>query len=77
LQVASLAGVPPLVIRRAKAYLGALEAQQQTVSPQGALALMPAPEEPGNELQDTVDALDPDALSPKEALEILYALKKL
>ncbi len=81
LQVAALAGLPKSVIGQARAYLHALE--QQTVpdaagavavsSPQ--LALF-APSRP-SVAEEALLALDPDALSPREALEALYRLKKL
>ena len=79
LQVASLAGVPPNVIRRAKTYMASLEAQQSADSPQGQLDLGAAKEEiaPDNVLRDALDEIDPDGLSPREALENIYALKKL
>ena len=79
LQVASLAGVPGDVIRRAKRYLKTLESQQaaQTNNPQVQLDF--SAEEPAddNRIRDAVDALDPDSLSPREALEALYELKNL
>ncbi len=79
LQVASLAGVPGDVIRRAKIYLKTLESHQaqHTQSPQGQLALHveTAPED--DPLRDAIDALDPDSLSPREALGALYKLKDL
>ena len=79
LQVASLAGVPSNVIRRAKGYLKTLESQQAGMAqnPQGQLALTveePAEDDP---LRDAVDALDPDAMSPRDALAALYKLKDL
>jgi len=77
LQVAALAGVPPAVIRRAKAYMATLEAQQSSDHPQGTLELTVSGEAESNPLQEALDAIDPDALSPREALETLYALKKL
>jgi DNA mismatch repair protein MutS len=82
LQVASLAGVPKEVIKRARKYLRALENQQSR--PHGGLPQaqegfdFSAPEpEVDSALQDAVDALDPDALTPREALDKLYELKKL
>lgn len=77
LQVAALAGVPPVVIRRAKNYMATLEAQQSADSPQGMLALNVAEELPDSSLHDALDDIDPDSLSPREALDKLYALKKL
>jgi DNA mismatch repair protein MutS len=79
LQVASLAGVPRDVIRRAKTYLKTLESQQaeMTNNPQGQLNLsMDEPPEQ-NPIREAVDALDPDSMSPREALAALYKLKDL
>jgi DNA mismatch repair protein MutS len=79
LQVASLAGVPGDVIRRARRYLKTLESQQsvQVNSPQTQLDF--SVEEPARNdpLRDAIEALDPDSLSPREALDALYKLKKL
>lgn len=80
LQVAALAGVPPVVIQRAKAYLKVLESQQaaNASNPQGQLPL--TIEEPAVEdsaLQDAVAELDPDSMTPREALDALYKLKDL
>ena len=78
LQVASLAGVPRDVIHRAKSFLKTLESQQlqQANSPQGQLAL--SVEEPANDpVRDAVQALDPDTMTPREALAALYKLKDL
>jgi len=77
LQVASLAGVPKEVIRRAKSYLKTLESQQavQANNPQAQLALVIEDPETSDELRDALDDLDPDAMSPREALAALYKLK--
>jgi DNA mismatch repair protein MutS len=81
LQVASLAGVPPTVIRRARQYLAALETHQRADHPQTQLPFTSAPEpEPQPEpdhLAETLDRIDPDGLSPREALDALYELKRL
>jgi DNA mismatch repair protein MutS len=77
LQVAALAGVPPKVIRRARRYMATLEAQQSADSPQGMLALNIAEELPPNPLLEALDDIDPDEMSPRDALDKLYALKKL
>ena len=79
LQVASLAGVPNDVIRRAKGYLKTLESQQavQSRNPQGQLELSVEETREDDPIRDAVDALDPDSMSPREALDALYRLKDL
>ena len=81
LQVASLAGVPKDVIGRARAYLQALESMReaQQSSPQARLPLSvePPAEDAPDALRDAVDELDPDSMTPREALEALYRLKGL
>ena len=79
LQVASLAGVPNDVIRRAKSYLKTLESQQSQMAqnPQGQLALSVDEPAENDELRDALEALDPDTLSPREALAALYKLKDI
>jgi DNA mismatch repair protein MutS len=90
LQVAQLAGVPAPVIRAARKHLAALEAHSIQATPQYDLfaAAAPAVEEsvaepPSAETEaalavaDALSAIDPDSLSPREALEALYRLKQL
>jgi len=78
LQVAKLAGVPPKVISRAKKFLGELERQSirhaAQASPQRELVLEQP--EPDHELRDNLAELDPDDMTPKQALEALYELKR-
>ena len=77
LQVASLAGVPADVIRRARAYLGTLESQQalHANDPQAQLPLGPSPDDAPDALREALDNLDPDTMTPREALDALYKLK--
>ncbi|MBT8087719.1 MAG: DNA mismatch repair protein MutS [Gammaproteobacteria bacterium] len=79
LQVASLAGVPKDVIRRARGYLEALESQRALLaeSPQAQLDFSQPPQEVVDAIREAMDAIDPDTLSPREALEALYKLKDL
>ncbi|MDH3266154.1 MAG: DNA mismatch repair protein MutS, partial [Gammaproteobacteria bacterium] len=79
LQVAALAGVPREVIRRAKGYLKTLESVQASLgdSAQGQLALTVEDTIAGDAVRDAVDELDPDSMSPREALAALYHLKEL
>ena len=79
LQVASLAGVPTSVIRRARRYLAALEAQApadgagQRNDVQGQLPLMVAEPEPADDaFREALDEIDPDSLTPREALVLIY-----
>ena len=79
LQVAALAGVPNSVIRSAKKQLVKLEQNSSAQSPQGDL-FAAAPEVPEPEEHPLLSALrdlQPDEMSPKEALERMYQLKKL
>jgi DNA mismatch repair protein MutS len=76
LQVAALAGVPRAVIRRAKSYLASLETHQHSEHPQSQLPFSAAAEPEADELGDAVDALDPDSMTPRDALDAIYQLKK-
>jgi DNA mismatch repair protein MutS len=79
LQVAALAGVPNDVIRAAKKQLLKLEQNSAAQNPQGDLfdkkPEMPEPEE--HPVLKALRELQPDELSPKEALEKLYQLRNL
>jgi DNA mismatch repair protein MutS len=78
LQVAALAGVPKEVIKRARSYLGVLESMQTTNNnnPQGQLPLaMSSAETQADPLREILDEVDPDTLSPRAALELVYKLK--
>ncbi len=80
LQVAALAGVPKPVIRQAKKYLEMLEQQSLSRGWQDDLFLKPAPAEPEpatDPLREAMQQVNPDDLSPREALALLYRLKKL
>ena len=79
LQVAALAGVPREVIRRAQRYLATLESLQSAhgESPQRQLDFAVADAVVDDELRGAIDALDPDAMTPREALDALYRLKDL
>ena len=91
LQVAQLAGVPQGVIKAARKHLARLESQALDATPQLDLFALPGagPDDEGDapavaatapaasELLDALAAIDPDALTPREALEQLYQLKRL
>ena len=87
LQVAKLAGVPPSVIRVARKHLAELESHFIIDQNQLSLFSTPlhdetVPEEGSTQdfrfmpVIDSLEQLDPDALSPRDALNALYDLKK-
>ena len=79
MQVARLAGMPAALIRQARTTLEALEAKAQAGQAQVDLFATPsaAPAPEPSELERAVAALDPDRLSPREALQAVYALRAL
>ncbi len=79
IQVARLAGMPAAVVNHARQALEALEAQQtQSRAQVDLFAPPPAAEAPAiSAVESALTAIDPDAMSPREALEALYTLKKL
>jgi len=79
-QVARLAGMPAALVRQARATLEALETQQRAGSAQ--VDLFAAPPQPSaapepSEVDAALAAIEPDALTPREALDALYRLKAL
>jgi len=82
LQVAALAGVPRGVVREARRTLERLEqaSLEQGGQPDLFAGAASAAREPATEadpLRDALAQVNPDELSPREALELLYRLKKL
>jgi len=81
LQVAALAGLPRPVIADARRTLAALErgspaaAQARAPEPSPQLGLFATAQ--ASKVEDSLRDIDPDALSPREALEALYRLKNL
>ncbi|MCF1958282.1 hypothetical protein L1K40_27295, partial [Escherichia coli] len=79
LAVAALAGVPKEVIRRAKQKLKELEMLSGN-SGSGHVEtsqLMLLTEAEPSEIELALDKIDPDALTPRQALEQLYRLKEM
>ena len=79
-QVARLAGMPPALIRQARATLEALEAKAR--AGQAQVDLFAPPPAPAAATEPpawaaALQAIDPDRLSPREALDALYRLKLL
>jgi DNA mismatch repair protein MutS len=79
IHVAHLAGIPKDVVRAARRHLAELEKQLRPASEQADLfAAASAPQPVADDaLREALDAIKPDELSPKEALEALYNLKRL
>lgn len=80
IEVAALAGVPGSVIREARRRLRALENREISAGPQADLFANLATSEPepvSHPVLTALAALDPDTLSPREALEHLYTLKRM
>jgi DNA mismatch repair protein MutS len=86
IQVAKLAGLPPSVIARAKIVLAQIEAEDRTSPTRRLIDDLPlfAAARPAHKPQadaamtalvEALNALHPDEMSPREALEALYALK--
>lgn len=88
LQVAALAGISPQVVSRARLLLADLEAGAGSAvgggSPQMSLFASPpppvsptiSPEPKSDPLREKLAAIDPDQLTPRQALELLYELRK-
>ncbi len=83
LQVAALAGLPKAVVRQARARLAELEAQGRD-APSAPLTAqnLDAPQQiglfaPASAALEALAGIDPDELTPKQALEALYRLKSL
>jgi DNA mismatch repair protein MutS len=87
LQVAALAGIPKTVTTQARRYLTELERERDALrsfnSPQGELALFTPPSAavpvaaPPSAALAELRAVDPDSLSPKAALDLVFRLRQL
>lgn len=86
IHVAKLAGLPPLVLKRAQQVLKSLENnpnKQSITSIENDLPLFAMlqteleEEDKPSELMQTLNDLNPDEFSPRDALEKLYELKRL
>jgi DNA mismatch repair protein MutS len=82
--VAKLAGLPPSVVGRARSVLAKLEAGRDATGGIAAglddlplFAAAAEPEHAPDPLLTALGAIDPDSLTPREALEELYRLKRL
>jgi len=87
-QVAKLAGLPAAVVSRAQSVLEALEkGEREGGDRQKALIddlplfsanpVPPVPSKRSSKLKDRIENIHPDALSPRDALDLIYELKSL
>ena len=79
IQVARLAGMPAAVVNHARHALSALESGAQDAQAQVDLFAPPPAAEPvaTSAVEKALAAINPDAMSPREALDALYQLKKI
>ncbi len=82
-QVAKLAGLPSSVVERARVVLAELEASDRSAPARKLIDDLPlfssarSAQPQADPLGDALAGIDPDALTPKDALEALYKLKSL
>ncbi len=77
IHVAKLAHLPTVVLERAKQLLNDYENQDMQQGYQPSLFVMDPIQPKKSELLDRLQQLDIDSMSPREALECLYELKKI
>jgi DNA mismatch repair protein MutS len=84
IQAAKLAGIPAAVINRATEVLKRLEEGRERPQKVSLLSELPlfsaaisAPKPKADELRQHIETMAPDEMSPREALDMLYELKKL
>ena len=82
IHVAKLAGLPQAVVNRAEEVLRALEEGREGHKPLARIDDLPlfspvaASATKESKVEEALKAIEPDALTPKQALEVLYGLKK-
>ncbi|MFV7782959.1 DNA mismatch repair protein MutS [Shewanella marisflavi] len=78
LQVAALAGVPAKVVQAAKHKLHHLESRDREEGlPELRQAQLSLAMPESSKALDRLDTIDPDSLTPRQALDLLYELKQL
>ncbi len=81
IHVAKLAGLPAAVVARAEEVLRALEEGREGHKPLARIDDLPlfgasAPAPKTSPVEEALKTIEPDALTPKQALEVLYSLKQ-
>ena len=81
IEVAQLAGVPGAVLRAARKYLVQLENEGAAATPQldlfSAAVRADVPDAGPNAVLAALNEVEPDSLTPREALELVYRLRRL
>ena len=77
IHVAHLAGIPKEVVRAARKHLAGLEQQLRPAGVQDDLFSSSPAKPPEDAVRGALAAIEPDKLSPREAMEALYRLKDL
>jgi DNA mismatch repair protein MutS len=88
IHVAELAGVPAPVVRRAASLMAAMEKRSGPLATSTSLRSLPlfaaaVPDDTASDndalsrLREALDEINPDAMTPKQALEAIYMLKAL
>ncbi len=80
LHVAAIAGLPKPVIEQARGYLAALEqnrAEMPVATKASPTNQLPLFANKPSAIDEALRGVDPDSLTPREALDLLYKLKKL
>lgn len=79
-QVAALAGIPRNVLKQARFQLSKLERGGDDTPQKGLLTTYQEPEpelETESPVLDKLEAIDPDEMTPRAALDLIYRLKAL
>lgn len=77
IQVARMAGLPEHTLGLARAKLTELEKKQHPATSQRELFPEPAPPQTENSALKLLRRTDPDSLNPREALDLVYELRRL
>jgi DNA mismatch repair protein MutS len=77
LAVARLAGIPQAVIEQAKDRLGTIERQTLNLADNTDRDQLPLFEVRNDALETTLSQIDPDTLTPREALDLIYRLRAM
>ncbi|WP_232781882.1 DNA mismatch repair protein MutS [Marinicella sediminis] len=77
LQVAALAGLPATALNNARKYLKQLENQQSDEQPMQYSLFAETTTQSISKVEEKISSIDPDELTAKQALDLVYQLKKL